>query len=369
MKEITLEAGTGVCRIIANEKFGNLAKYCGEGKVVLVADANAAKLHGGKLAESGAEIIEISPSEAAKSMETAMGLFRKFLGLELDRSAIIVGVGGGIVCDIAGFAAATYLRGLGVGFVPTTLLAMVDASIGGKNGVNLGGYKNLIGTTRQPGFVLIDFDFLETLPESELGNGLAEMIKHAAISGGEKFDYLEKNIGALISPAKASPAMLEKLISDSIEVKTSIVGKDELEGGERMKLNFGHTVGHALEKAAGIPHGNGVSIGMAVALKISVSRGLLNEPDACRIINLLEKAGLPAKANFDKALVFDAIRKDKKRRNGACRMVLLNGIGKPVIEKIELGEIETALEDIEKQDYIKPRKSFSIKRGLIDSKR
>ena len=177
---------------------------------------------------------------------------------------LIVAIGGGIVCDVAGFAASTYMRGLSFGFVPTTLLAQVDASVGGKNGVNLHGYKNLVGTFAQPGFVLCDPELLRTLPTEEVRNGFAEVIKQAAIGDALLFSFLEAGPDAALSLDRAA---IDRIVYDCLKVKTNIVKEDELETGERRKLNFGHTVGHAVEKVHGLRHGEAVSIGMMAAAR------------------------------------------------------------------------------------------------------
>ncbi len=338
MRELTLSGSSGRCRILVGEKIANLSKYCAGAKTIIITDTQIARLHSKNFPE--AQVIAIAPGEKAKTLKTVGRIYRDLLSFEPDRTAFIVGVGGGVVCDIAGFAASTYLRGLRLGLVPTTLLAQSDAAIGGKNGVNLYSYKNLIGTIRQPEFCLIDFDFLKTLPQGELANGFSEVIKHAAIGDPKFFQFLEKNSGALLCGDEGA---LEKAVSDSVAVKVKVVEGDELESGQRMVLNFGHTLGHAIEKAAKIQHGQAVSIGMAAAVRISFSKGLLKQADADRVVSLIGAFGLPTKINFNRALVLDAIRKDKKRRGDGINMVLLAGIGKPVILKISFGEIESAL--------------------------
>ena len=185
----------------------------------------------------------------------------------------MVGIGGGIVCDVAGFAASTYMRGIRFGFVPSTLLAQADAAIGGKNGVNVGGIKNIAGVFKQPEFVLVAFELLKTLPRSERLCGLAEIVKHAVIASGDLFAFLERETDALLA---LDPAALHRALAESIRIKSAIVSADAKEGGERRKLNFGHTLGHAIEKEIGIPHGEAVSIGMVAAARISAARGMIS---------------------------------------------------------------------------------------------
>ncbi len=338
MKELTLKVPSGYCRILVGEKVANLSKYCAGAKTVIITDTQIARLHSKNYPE--AQVIAIAPGEKAKTFKIVERIYRDLLSFELDRTAFIVGIGGGVVCDVAGFVAATYLRGLRLGLVPTTLLAQTDAAIGGKNGVNLYSYKNLIGTIRQPQFCLIDFDFLKTLPEGELANGFSEVIKHAAIGNGALLSFLENNRSALLA---GDAAALEKAVSDSIAVKIKVVESDEREEGARMVLNFGHTLGHAIEKTAKIAHGQAVSIGMSAAIRISIAKGMLKESDGNRIISILDNFGLPTSTGFNKRQVMDAIRKDKKRRGDEINMVLLAGIGKPAIQKTSFGEIESAL--------------------------
>lgn len=338
MRELALSGPSGRCRILVGEKIANLSKYCAGGQAVIITDAQIARLHSKNFPE--AQVIAIGSGEKAKTLKTVERIYRNLFSFGLDRAALIVGIGGGVVCDIAGFVASTYLRGLRFGLVPTTLLAQSDAAIGGKNGVNLYSYKNLIGTIRQPEFCLIDFDFLKTLPRSELANGFSEVVKHAAIGSPALLYFLENNSPALLA---ADAAALERAVSDSIAVKIKVVESDEREEGARMALNFGHTLGHAIEKTAKIPHGQAVSIGMGAAIRISIAKGMLGESDGSRIISLLESFGLPTSTGFNKRQVMDAIRKDKKRRGEQINMVLLAGIGKPVIQKTSFGEIESAL--------------------------
>lgn len=344
MRKITLKVPSGNCDVLVGESIGHLAEYCGNGKAVIITDGNVRRLHGDKFPKF--PVIEIGLGEKNKTLETVQGIYRKFLEMELERSSVVIGIGGGIVCDVAGFAASTYSRGVRFGFVPTTLIAQADAAVGGKNGVNLEGYKNLVGTIRQPGFVLVDFELLKTLPSRELSCGFAEVAKHAAIADASLFSYLEENVGQAISFKRT---VIEKVIHDSLLVKTGIVAADETERGERMKLNFGHTVGHAIEKCIALPHGEAVAVGMVAAAKLSCSKGMLQQKDADRLAALLQKAGLPTavpKGRADATALLDAIRKDKKRKEGSVRMCLLEGIGKAAIVEVKIPELEAVLHEI-----------------------
>jgi len=338
MRMMELQGKSGNSKIFIGESISHLASLCHSEKTVIVTDRNVKKLHGEKF--PGFPVLEVGLGEESKTLSTVQTLYDKFLDLELERGSMVIGIGGGIVCDIAGFAASTYFRGLRLGLVPTTLIAQADAAIGGKNGVNLGGYKNIVGTIRQPEFVLCDFSLLSTLPEREVRCGFAEVIKHAAIADASLFSYLEGNLHEAMGMKRS---VIEKVINDSILVKSTIVSKDEYEKGERRKLNFGHTIGHAIEKCCGIPHGEAIAIGMVAEARISVSRKLLTDEDSERLLHLLADAGLPAKAKAMPSKLLDAIRKDKKRESESIKMALLDGIGKCSMQDVKMSEIEAIL--------------------------
>ena len=255
----------------------------------------------------------------------------------------VIGIGGGIVCDIAGFVASTYLRGVRFGFVSSTLLSQVDASVGGKNGVNFEGYKNIIGVFNQPQFVICDLNLLNTLPKKEVLCGLAEVVKHAAIGDMDLFTYLEDHYQKALA---LDTGVIERLVYDSVVIKSAIVNRDENEKGERRKLNFGHTFGHAVEKTTGVPHGEAVSVGMVMASVLSVKKGHLMAKDAERIKKLLQRLKLPTRLEADRKTVFDALRKDKKRKGDQIYFVLLNDIGNPFVDQISIEELEAMVNDI-----------------------
>ncbi|MEK6981730.1 MAG: 3-dehydroquinate synthase [Candidatus Micrarchaeota archaeon] len=338
MKKIQLTTNTGSTQIAIGEDVSNLKDYLdASAQVVIISDKNVLNYHRVKLEEFGFQIIEIETGENVKTLRTVENIYEQFLELGVERSTFIVGVGGGVVCDITGFVASTYLRGLKFGFVPTTLLAQVDASIGGKNGVNLNGYKNLIGTIRQPNFVLCDLELLKTLPKEDLKCGFAEIVKHAVIADANLFSYLESNLEDIICMKRIA---LEKVIGDAISVKVNIVQKDELEQNERVKLNFGHTIAHALEKVHKLPHGEAVAIGSVYDAKLCVKKGTLKEEDKDRIENLLKKLGLPTQLDYiKKDAIIGAISKDKKKKGTDVKMALLEGIGKSVVKEVPIEEI------------------------------
>jgi 3-dehydroquinate synthase len=228
--------------------------------------------------------------------------------------------------------------------VASSLLAQVDASVGGKNGVNFMGYKNMIGCFNQPEFVICDMNLLKTLPKREVLCGFGEIAKHAFIGNRDLCDNIEQNFK---KAQDLDEDIISQLVYESILIKTSIVNRDEIETGERKKLNFGHTIGHAIEKTTHeLLHGEAISVGMVVALKLSQRKGLLSAQDAARAENLLTKLGLPTTLKTDNKKMVDAIGKDKKRTGDHIDFVLLKEIGKAVLEKIHIKEIEAVVLDL-----------------------
>ena len=341
MREMDLSGSTGASKIRIGCSFEEVKNFCDPKRAIFIVDEKVLSLYGERL--SPYRCLSVEATESCKTLNTVDRLYGELLDLEADRSTMIVGLGGGITCDVAGFAAATYMRGLPFGFVPTTLLALVDASVGGKNGVNYRGYKNLVGTFKQPEFVLADFSFLTTLPYDEMKNGIAEIVKHGLIANKTLFEDLEKN-PELFSAIDAES--LEKIVYESLAVKIDIVSRDETEKGERRKLNFGHTVAHAIEKTTGQIHGEAVAIGMVLAARLSKARGGITANELARIEKVIDGFRLPTLLSGGGDKVLEAITKDKKREGDAIHFVLLEGIGKAVIESIPIDELREALRDL-----------------------
>ena len=270
--------------------------------------------------------------EQYKTLATVGRVFDAMVGAGLNRDSIVLALGGGVVGDIAGFAAACYQRGVGYVQIPTTLLAQVDSSVGGKTGVNHPGGKNLIGAFYQPLAVVADTDTLTTLPDRELRAGLAEVIKYGCICDPLLFDWLELNIGNL---GRRDPAALAYAIGRSCEIKAQVVAQDERESNVRALLNFGHTFGHAIESATGYAtylHGEAVGLGMLMAAGLSRRLGWIDPTEHARIRDLLSRAGLPTKApriGVPRALAL--MQMDKKVLSGTVRLVLLEGLGHAVL--------------------------------------
>jgi 3-dehydroquinate synthase len=341
MKTIKLHTPSSISQVLIGEKLTNIGDYLPHAKCIIITDENIMRFYGAVLPDFPR--IVIGRGEQHKTMATLDYVFTKLVEYEADRSTFIIGIGGGIVCDVAGFASSIYMRGLRFGFVSTTLLSQVDASVGGKNGVNFQGYKNMIGVFSQPEFVICDMEMLKTLDDREYNAGFAEIVKSAAIKDNSLFLYLEKHYPEAL---KRDTEVLEHLIHESVKIKATVVEADEKEKGERKKLNFGHTFAHSFESLTGMLHGEAVSIGMTLASELSVRLGLLENSGSQRIRSLLEKFNLPVAINVDPGHVLAAMKKDKKREGDAVHMVLLTQIGNAVIHTIRYNQLENLIYDL-----------------------
>ncbi|MBN1186016.1 MAG: 3-dehydroquinate synthase [Bacteroidales bacterium] len=341
MRELIIKTETKDSRILIGESIANLSKYLPDTKVIVITDTNVRKLYGHQFANY--DVIEIGMGEKNKTLETLDYIFEKLVEFEADRSSFIVGIGGGIVCDITGIAASIYMRGVHFGFVSSTLLAQVDASVGGKNGVNFKGYKNMIGVFNQPEFVICDLEMLTTLDKREIATGFAEIVKAGLIKRKDLFEYIENNYEKALALDKD---VIEKMVYDSVCIKAEVVEADEKESGERKKLNFGHTFGHAYEKLGTLTHGEAVSIGMVDAAKFSMQKGFLSQPDVDRITSLLMKLGLPTELNQESTMMANAMKKDKKRAGDKISFVILKGIGEATFEPVAVNKLEELLNDL-----------------------
>ncbi len=341
MKAINLHTANKTSAIFVGESFRNTGKYLPAGRIVIITDETVDGFYGDGSPE-GLKIV-VPPGESSKTLETASRVYDRLIREEVDRSSFVLGIGGGIVCDLAGFIASTYLRGLPFGFVSTTLLAQVDASIGGKNGLNFEGYKNMIGIIRQPEFVICDPGMLRTLDPSEFRAGFAEVVKYGAIMDRELFEFLEEHAPEALD---REPGILEEIITACVRDKCEIVARDEKESGERRKLNFGHTFAHAFEKLGGISHGSAVSIGMVLAARLSEKLGMLPPGEADRLTDLITRFGLPVQWDGPCGEAFEAMRRDKKRDGDSIRLILLESIGKAVIKDVPLSQLKDWMHDL-----------------------
>lgn len=315
--------------------FSFLEKIISKENAVIVTDTNISSVY--EDAFNGWKVVAIQPGEKNKQQSTIDEIINQLIKLQADRNTFIIGIGGGIVTDIAGYAASVYMRGIKFSFIPTSILAMVDAAIGGKNGVDVGVYKNLVGTIRHPEFLMFDYSLLKTLPQPEWINGFAEIIKHGCIKDKSLFEILENNT---VETFQNSADKIAALIKRNVEIKYNIVAGDEFETNERKLLNFGHTIGHAIENIYQLPHGNAVSIGIAAACKISEIINDFSSEETARVIALLKKYNLPVDFQFDKEKVWEVLLMDKKKSGDTMSFILLNKIGEGVIKSIPLYQLK-----------------------------
>ena len=307
--------------------FDHLQKIVDKEKVVLITDEHVFSSHQKKF--KGWNTIVLKPGEAYKVQQTVDMIIDQLIEMGADRKTILVGVGGGVITDITGYVAGIFMRGIDVGYVPTSLLAMVDAAIGGKNGIDVGVYKNMVGLIRQPSFLLYDYSFLKTLPLAQWQNGFAEIIKHACIKDAAMFKELQQH---RLSDYKKDISLLKKLIERNVMLKTKVVLADEREQGERKLLNFGHTLGHAIENMYELSHGQAISIGMTYATIISQQLKGFKDTDA--VVSLLANYGLPTFAGFDAKKAFRVLQKDKKKDDVSIHYILLEKTGKAVVQPL-----------------------------------
>lgn len=336
---MTIRGRYGDCGVLTGEAMDALRHYVPANKpLFILTDERVQSLYG-EVFPPG-RVYAVPPGEGAKSLASAETIVRWLQQHGAGRHAFILGIGGGVVCDLAGFVASIYMRGLAFGLAPTTLLAQVDAALGGKNGINLDHYKNILGCIRQPMFVLSDPAVLSSLPPEEVRNGLAEVVKHALIADEALLLRLEKEPG----PAKdLAPDILDYMVWRSVCIKSDIVMADETEIGLRRKLNFGHSLGHAIEKVLGWPHGRAVAVGMQFAAALSVHLGLLHPSVTDRLTALLQKLGLPTRVTAKPGALLEAMAKDKKTEGSSIHFVLLTGPGRSEVRALPLEEISRFL--------------------------
>ena len=315
-----------------------LDSITGNASCVVITDANIAGLYKDQLAAF--RTIVLPAGEAEKNIHTIAGITEKLLEYEAHRSTWIIGIGGGVITDITGFIASIYMRGVPFSFVLTTLLGMVDASIGGKNGVDFGLQKNLLGTIRQPRFILQDASFLKTLPAVESSNGFAEIIKYACIFDTALFDIIEQRD---LTFYQNDDVALNALLVRCAGWKNKTVVADETETGVRKLLNFGHTAGHAIETVHGVAHGQAIAIGMLIACKVSEQVTGLPDDFAGQLRNLLRQYQLPVALEVDVDRVMQVLKMDKKRNADTIDFIALESGGAGTIRNISFDVIHNAL--------------------------
>jgi len=321
-------------------------------RCVVVSDSNVSRLYGERLRKNLAkdglpvDLVVIPAGEQSKSMATVLDVASRLMALNASRKSLLVALGGGVVGDLTGFTASIFKRSVPYVQIATSLVAQVDSSVGGKTGVDLPEGKNLLGTFYQPRAVVIDLKCLETLPERDMKNGLAEIIKYGMISDGAMFETLEREKDAVTA---RDPDLMQYLVERSCRIKADIVEKDEKEGGLRRILNFGHTVGHAVEAASGytLSHGEAVAVGTVAAARISERLEHLDKDSCARIVNVLRQYGLPVNVPPDLATgkILGFLAGDKKAVGSQLHFVLVKGIGHPfVTAEVSMDVIEQVID-------------------------
>ncbi len=336
-----LNFSNGVVKCFYNIPFAEIEKQIDAERIIWITDENIFKKYPDHFPFESTIILPAG--EGNKNTDTVNSAIDELLLKEADRDVFIVGVGGGIVTDVTGFLASVYLRGVRFAFVPSSILAMVDAAVGGKNGVNAGDYKNQIGTVRQPEYLFYDFSFLKTLPDLEWVSGFAEIIKHACIRDAEMFQFLMNNS---LDDFRADYNVLGDLIRRNVELKYSVASGDERESGQRRLLNFGHTIGHAIEKITALPHGLAISVGMKYACLISQRLAGFSPEKSDEVLHLIEKYHLPVNAVFNKNDAWNILLHDKKKSGEYLHFILLEDIGKGMVKKLPLSELKELFYEI-----------------------
>ena len=336
MPKRIIKFSTSRVSYFTDSSFSDLRNIVDRKNAIIITDENVFSAHQKQFRNWNT--IVLKAGEAFKVQATVDSVIEQMIEMQADRQTTLVGAGGGVITDLTGYIASIFMRGISFGFIPTSLLAMVDASIGGKNGIDVGDYKNMVGVIRQPSFILQDTRMMATLPDKEWRNGFAEIIKHASIRDAVMFRDLEEN-GMDIYKKRRS--LLGSLVSRNMMLKTRIVQRDEFEKDERRKLNFGHTLGHALETQYELSHGEAISIGMTFAG--SLSQQLLGFRHQDKLTSLLEKYQLPTHAAFDRDKVIQVLKMDKKKAGGLIHFILLEKIGRASILPLNVEQIYQAL--------------------------
>lgn len=335
MISISIPTDNKISSILVGESIDHISRYVPKGaKVFIITDRHIHQKYGSSM--QFGKVILIPTGEDNKTLATVDLIIRELVLAGADRSSYLIGFGGGIVTDVTGFVASIFMRGVSFGFVSTSLLSQVDASVGGKNGVNFDGFKNMVGVFNQPDFVICDPLTLHSLPEQEYRAGFSEIIKAAMIADSALFEYIEQNTQAALGK---NADFLNHVVSESIRIKARVVAADERERGDRKKLNLGHTFAHSIEKNVHLIHGEAVSIGLVEASQLSVQKGWMTREQAQRVILLLEALDLPTHTDLARKDLFEAMHKDKKKQGESIEIILPVGLGDCKVEKIKYQEL------------------------------
>jgi 3-dehydroquinate synthase len=334
LEKIVINTPSTRSEILVGESWESVKGMLPETGVVIVTDDNIKEIYGKRFPSF--PVLSVTPGEGSKKLEVIESLAGKLLEKGIDRSGFILAIGGGVVCDLAGFLASVYMRGIGCGYISTSLLSQVDASTGGKNGVNLGGTKNILGNIRQPEFVICDPAMLATLSEQEYLSGLAELIKTAIIGDKDLFEFIEKSHDEIMA---RDTGLLSTLIGMSVRFKAAVVSEDERETGLRRILNFGHTYGHAIEMQMSVKPGFAVASGMELAAEFSTEKGYLDKEEKDRILKMLKRFNLLEHHSLTDDNIEQLILHDKKKTGTNISFVFTEGIGKAFVNKVSVSEI------------------------------
>ncbi|MDR1225533.1 MAG: 3-dehydroquinate synthase [Prevotellaceae bacterium] len=337
MKAIQLHGS----HVLVGESVQNIQKYLPKSQVVIITESNICKYYSELC--NAYPTVEIEGGEPHKTLATIDYIASQLIDLKVDRKTFILGIGGGIVCDITGFIASIFMRGCPFGFISTTLLSQVDASVGGKNGVNYQGFKNMLGVFAQPQFVICDPQSFSTLPQKEFTAGFSEIVKAAMITSAALLSFIEKNAEKAL---QKDGHTLEHLVYESVKIKADIVSRDERENGVRRKLNLGHTFAHAIEKNSTLMHGEAVSIGLCLASQVALNLGMMKKEEVERVKNILKKLQLPTATGIPLKTLFSAMLKDKKKSGDKLHLILPKGIGSCEICEVSLSQLEKMVADL-----------------------
>ena len=341
MRKETIIIGGDEIAYVYGCSFRDMLKQENASSVLIITDVNVAQAQ--QISALPYRHFIMEPGEGNKVQSTVTAIIDEMLAAGYQRNTLVVGLGGGVVTDVAGFVASIFKRGVRLLQAPSSLLGMVDAAIGGKNGINAGAYKNMVGTIYQPETIVFDYSLLETLPDEEWVNGFAEIIKHTAIQDAEMLKELEAND---IAYYRANPDALQNLVERNVAIKNKIVARDMTENGDRRLLNFGHTFGHAIEKVYGLPHGQAVGVGMMMAAKISEEVNNFYSVEVNRLRILLDKYGLMTSYPYQKAAVWRAVAGDKKLDGNNMQFVVLDKPGVGNVMQIPMGQLFSLLEQV-----------------------
>jgi len=324
--------------VVFDASFDQLHTWAAAASIVVVTDENVFNAQPHRFQPY--KTIKLPAGESHKQQHTVDKIIAELLAMQADKQTVLVGVGGGVITDITGYAASIFKRGIRLILVPTSILGMVDAAVGGKNGVDVGPYKNMVGTTYQPDVLLFDYSFLETLPTIEWVNGFAEIIKHACIKDAAMFAFLQQKTPTHFMNDRS---LIADLVMRNVKIKLSIVLNDEFETGDRKLLNFGHTIGHAIEKKYDLSHGFAISIGMAAALRISETINGFYAAERLSVLELLQQYGLPTQLDYDPEKIWDILLLDKKRNIDGMGFIVLDAIGNGRSTTIPLPQLKNLL--------------------------